>query len=701
MTGGSITSRSRGIQGYHSGTGDLDIAVSDGVIVTTGAYAQGIYGSFGNFYSNSTGNLAIAVADSRIVAAGRSSRGIYGFYLPSSSGDVAIAISDSEIDAGRPGSYVVRADHFGTGNVEVTVTGSQLIGNRAWPGALNLWPRHGSVAATLTDTSVEGSIFTNGGGDDRLTCDNCWITGDVHFYGGEDRLFLTFGEIFGNVYGVERIRKTGDAWARLRNVQARGGLLSLEGGALRLNGHLDLGSNGILTIHNPSRLIFEAGGEGREQHSRITAGAAILVGFSGDGKLYIARGAGESLAWANVLYGGYFQNGEGDLVSPVLYVENDWSGPPVGRVSPDGQILLDAPSSPITEPPAAPEPPTSGQPGPPSMQPQPPGAQPEPPFSSPGFGIQPVAGDPAIQPVAPQLPPSVGLPSAPAMKLVRAVLDSAPVPDGFGVGTLGLTDAGTWVHSLAGFADAGNVRGLTLGMDRALGNGLRLRTAFAPAAQMQSDTSALVGDVWTTGLGFRDGSFFSDVTLAWSRVHGEAAANALGGRFLGEAAVTQTHLEARAGRTLSLGGLSVTSSVSLHAGQQDHAGRRTTSGVLDAQVPGFVQDYRGADLRLDATGDWREGSSSLRWRPSLRLFASHTVTDGPQTLRVQKQDREDVLSFVMDERVAGLPEHSYGLGLGAELTGASKAWSLRLGYAGEWNDGAPSHAVQARFGLRF
>jgi len=68
---------------------------------------------------------------------------------------------------------------------------------------------------------------------------------------------------------------------------------------------------------------------------------------------------------------------------------------------------------------------------------------------------------------------------------------------------------------------------------------------------------------------------------------------------------------------------------------------------------------------------------------------------------VRKSDREGVLSFVMEERVAGLPARAWGLDLGAELGGASEAWSLRLGYAGEWSDGAAGHAVQARLGLRF
>ena len=73
----------------------------------------------------------------------------------------------------------------------------------------------------------------------------------------------------------------------------------------------------------------------------------------------------------------------------------------------------------------------------------------------------------------------------------------------------------------------------------------------------------------------------------------------------------------------------------------------------------------------------------------------------PEMLSVRKADRGGVLSFVSEERVAGLPGEALRLDLGAEFRGGSDTWGVRLGYSGARTDGETKHGVQARFSLRF
>jgi len=213
-----------------------------------------------------------------------------------------------------------------------------------------------------------------------------------------------------------------------------------------------------------------------------------------------------------------------------------------------------------------------------------------------------------------------------------------------------------------------------------------------------------VGDIWASTLAWEKGSWFSEVGLAGGQLRGETAYDSVGGRLRGRLALSHTQLRVRAGRTLVLGDLRLTPSLSGFAGWQRQGAQRRDSAVLRAEAPGFTQPYRGVESALDVHTDWQR-TRALQWRPEVRMEATHTRSYGPAHLRVHQADHAGVLGFVTQEGVAGLPRWAYRLQLGVTLRGQRQEnWRLRLGYAGAWasqTSGQAGHAALAVFSMRF
>ncbi len=286
------------------------------------------------------------------------------------------------------------------------------------------------------------------------------------------------------------------------------------------------------------------------------------------------------------------------------------------------------------------------------------------------------------------------------LRLTEAVLEGYPVRRGSG------PDGRSVRFGLRG---GSGTRAVSLDMD------LRLGASVAPLAEAFSDSRdesaevELTGEVYAAGLGWRGDAFFSDVALAHGRSRVSSRTLEATGLFRGSFDVKQTHAEARAGRLFPAGGMRITPSVSVFAGSLDHGGHTAEGAVMRAEIPGYSQDYRGCRAGVEvATAEWLELSPALRWRPDLQLDLAHTTTDGPETLTVRKADHAGVISFPEKKRVIGVPREAFRLGLGVTLKGSSDAWSLRLGYRGEWTGGEDEwagredeHSVQAGFSIRF
>ena len=138
---------------------------------------------------------------------------------------------------------------------------------------------------TVRGGSVYGDVKF-GNLDDLLTIRNHGhITGDVDFAEGTDTLVFDVngtGEqttrIDGTVTGIEEMYKRGPGTAWVRNVTFAGSALELEQGGLALRGHVNLGADGTLTVHDESRLTIEVGDITRDatDHGRITAGGGVI-----------------------------------------------------------------------------------------------------------------------------------------------------------------------------------------------------------------------------------------------------------------------------------------------------------------------------------------------------------------------------------------------------------------------------------------
>ena len=95
------------------------------------------------------------------------------------------------------------------------------------------------------------------------------------------------------------------------------------------------------------------------------------------------------------------------------------------------------------------------------------------------------------------------------------------------------------------------------------------------------------------------------------------------------------------------------------------------------------------------------GPRPLRWRPHAHAGMTHTATEGPDRLMVEQSDHAGVIGFATEERIMGLPQAEYRLGLGMTVQGRTEGWRVRLDHAGTSADGESDHAVQARLQMRF
>ena len=182
-----------------------------------------------------------------------------------------------------------------TAPIAVRVYGALNLYESRLNGRIELDDEHAGVANrfTIRGGSVHGDVNFHGL-DDVLTIKNYGhIFGNVDFgedemqYDREDTDILIFdvtgtGEqmssIEGTITGVEEMYKRGSGTARVRDVMFSGSTLALEEGGLTLAGHLNLGADGTLTVHDESRLTIEVGDitVDADDHGCITAGGGVI-----------------------------------------------------------------------------------------------------------------------------------------------------------------------------------------------------------------------------------------------------------------------------------------------------------------------------------------------------------------------------------------------------------------------------------------
>ena len=114
--------RSYGILGHHADVGDIELSFSGGAIETGGERGYGIYGRH-----EGRGKISIDFSGGTITTTGERAHGIYGGQLTSTStGDMELSFSSGTIDTDGDYAYGIYGIHFGTGNVDMDFSGGTI-----------------------------------------------------------------------------------------------------------------------------------------------------------------------------------------------------------------------------------------------------------------------------------------------------------------------------------------------------------------------------------------------------------------------------------------------------------------------------------------------------------------------------------------------------------------------------------------------
>ena len=725
--------------------GDVTV-VNTGRVTVSGAQAVGLLAR-----TSGTGKATVGMTGGRVAAA---------------RGDDA---GTADVDEGGTGIF---AQTGAAGAIEVTVSGSAEViaptavriagGGGAGQVDLNLFDTSTLTGRADLTRAVNGARFTIrnglmdgdvafGAGDDHLRVERRgYVSGGIDFGDGTDTLTIDVQGagveatgFEGAISGIEYVYKRGAGVARVGDVAFSGSALALEEGGLTVAGHLDLGADGVLTVHDDTRLAIEVGDVTADatDHGRITAGGGLVyqgLPEAGAPALYVQLAA-DAAANRAAVESALQQEGtaiavlgegtgvrrradaesEPSAVSEVgiRTVDAGGSEQDVGTLSgEDGRARVRLAEGQQLGLAVAPEPPAPAPDEPP--------ARPAAPSKGEGLG----RGQKTL------LIGGGAWLAAWLFDLFDA--EEAALADweeegsrrrssvsftGIGSGhfeehrvrTGGLEQ---WTRTFAGRMPSaaggaeGTIRGIALGMDVRLARGFHLgMTAMpdlagslhaGPGSRFGSD---LEGGWYAVRGGWGSGALFADTSLS----HGSYRAGSLfenpaaGGTLGGSLGLVQEHARARAGVRLDLGGLRATPSVALFSGSLRQDAWTAHGAALRAEVPGVSQRYRGWKARLGlAPSSWLKGPGSLRWRPGAHLGTTRTRTRGPAWLAVAQSDRVGVLSFTSRARVRGLPRtvHHFGAGLIAKR---SDTWRFQAGYAGMVVDGEPVHAAVAGLKVHF
>ncbi len=315
-----------------SGSGTVDAfgslrAENHGTIETSGGVPDGLGPRFGAFgvsasffkYADSTtiGNAGDVdvVNTGRVTVSGAQAVGLMA--STSGTGTATVTMTGGRVAATRgddpdtadvdEGGFGIWAESGAAGAVEVTVSGSaevtaptavriagaagagavdlNLFDTSTLTGRVDLTRAANGARFTIRDGFMDGAVRF-GAGDDHLRMERRgFVSGAIDFGGGTDTITLDVqgsgaeaSSFEGAISGLEYLYKRGAGVARIGDAAFSGSELVLEEGGLRVAGHLDLGPEGVLTVHDGTRLAIEV----RDvtlvpgDHGRITAGGGVI-----------------------------------------------------------------------------------------------------------------------------------------------------------------------------------------------------------------------------------------------------------------------------------------------------------------------------------------------------------------------------------------------------------------------------------------
>ena len=641
-----------------------------------------------------------------------------------------------EISEGATVTADIAVAAFGTLNLfESRLNGRVELDSEEWGSNDHFTIRGGSVHGDVNFYDL----------DDRLTIQNHgYITGDVDFGDGMDTLVFDVNEgqtarIDGAITGIEEMYKRGSGTARVRDVTFSGSALALERGGLTLAGHLNLGADGTLTVHDESRLTIEVGDITRKSrdHGRITAGGGVIyegLAAQDSPTLFMQIGAdaeeNREAIQARLEQEGTRIDVLGDdtevmrradansqsvaATATLSTVGADGTTQNVGTLASDGTAVVDIDEDEElgTDDMLPDDTDDSDDTTRPRVDND----------GSSNAGALLIGGGAAAA-LAVYLFDLFDSEEAALVEWdeswtgARTTTSFAGIRSGHyrehRVRTGALEQ---WTRAFAGDSSAlaggveGTVQGIAMGLDATLPHGFNVGASMMPHLAASAHRGASLnfganveGARYAVHGGWRGEALFFDTNLSHGSYRTQSFMEnpAVGGLLGGELGLTQNHAQGRAGMRLDLGRVLMMPSVSLFSGSLAQGAHIARDAAVKAEVPGLSQRYAGWRAKLDlAPSGWLDGPGALSWRPSLQLSTTRTRTSGPSSLEVQQADHEGVLSFASRAAVKGLPRTVHGIG--ASLVAArSDAWNFRMGYVGMVVDGEPVHAAVARLMIRF
>ena len=241
-----------------------------GAIVTTGgpdgsgrgADGLQVWSMSGSAHAVNTGRITVSGA--RAVGLMASTSGTGTATVTMTGGRVAATRGDDPDTADvDEGGFGIRAESGAAGAVEVTVSGGadraalNLFGTSTLTGLADLTGAANGSLFTIRGSFMDGAVRF-GAGDNGLRIERRgYVSGAIDFGEGTDTLTLDvegagveatgFG---GAIRGLEYLYKRGAGVARVGDVAFSGSTLALEEGGLTVAGHLDLGAEGTVTVHD-------------------------------------------------------------------------------------------------------------------------------------------------------------------------------------------------------------------------------------------------------------------------------------------------------------------------------------------------------------------------------------------------------------------------------------------------------------------
>ena len=288
------------VEGSHSGSGDIELRMTAGSVVTTGTAGHGLYAQ----HAGATGGGAIVV---RMSGGSVETRGSNAYAIrarrASGTGNVRIDVTGGSLSRTAGTGVVVAGRHAGTGDVTINMSGGATL-EATGAGVGGLTGTH-SGTGRLTVSLTGGSIATTGNGV-AATRSNAATTGNVAVtVSHANSVVKTTGA---QAHGVSAANSgSGDAAVTMRDglvettgAGARGlsayspytgtspGTVSivLEGGTVRTRG----GTHTVATFNLHAHGVYAESNNGRGDVSvRMTGGAVETAGASANG-LYVLKG---------------------------------------------------------------------------------------------------------------------------------------------------------------------------------------------------------------------------------------------------------------------------------------------------------------------------------------------------------------------------------------------------------------------------